>query len=88
MGCRSHGDCHGSTDDDHGVADIIFFAVLVGIGRLVGDGEVTALKAAGISPYRLFIPVLQLAVACTLLTLLMSAWLGSLGDSPVTQGDL
>lgn len=56
-----------------------FFAVLVGIGRLVGDGEVVALKAAGISPYRMSIPVLQLAVVCTLLTLLMSAWLAPLG---------
>ncbi len=56
-----------------------FFAVLVGVGRLVGDCEVVALKAAGISPYRMAIPVLQLAVVCTLLTLLMSAWLAPLG---------
>lgn len=56
-----------------------FFAVLSGLGRLVGDGEVTALQAAGVSPYRLFLPVLQLAVICTLLTLLMSAWLAPLG---------
>lgn len=56
-----------------------FFAVLAGVGRLVGDGEVVALKAAGISPYQLSVPVLRLAVACTLLTLLMSAWLAPLG---------
>jgi lipopolysaccharide export system permease protein len=56
-----------------------FFAVLAGIGRLVGDGEVIALKAAGISPYQMSIPILQLAVVCTLLTLLMSAWLAPWG---------
>lgn len=56
-----------------------FFAVLVGVGRLVGDCEVIALKAAGISPYRMALPVLQLALVCTLLTLLMSAWLAPLG---------
>ncbi len=56
-----------------------FFAVLAGVGRLVGDGEVIALKAAGISPYQMSIPILQLAVACTLLTLLMSAWLAPWG---------
>ncbi|MBN2808445.1 MAG: LptF/LptG family permease [Deltaproteobacteria bacterium] len=62
-----------------------FFAVLAGLGRLVGDAEVIALKAAGISPYRLFLPVLQLAVACTLLTLLMSAWLAPLGMRQLRQ---
>ncbi len=56
-----------------------FFAVLAGVGRLVGDGEVTAMKAAGISPYNMAIPVLQIAVVCTLLTLLMSAWLAPWG---------
>jgi len=38
-----------------------FFAVLAGIGRLVGDGEITALEAAGISPYQILQPILQLA---------------------------
>ena len=56
-----------------------FFAILSGIGRMVGDGEITALQAAGISPYNLAKPVLQLAVVCTLLTLLMSAWLAPWG---------
>ena len=56
-----------------------FLAVLVGVGRLVGDGEVIAMNAAGISPYRLSVPVLQLAVACTLITLLMSIFLAPWG---------
>ncbi|MEA3333499.1 MAG: LPS export ABC transporter permease LptF [Pseudomonadota bacterium] len=56
-----------------------FFAVLVGLGRMVGDGEVVALKAAGVSPYALFKPVFQLALACTFVTMLVSAWLAPWG---------
>ena len=56
-----------------------FFAVLVGVGRMVGDGEVVALKAAGVSPYNLLKPVLQLALVCTFATLLVSAWMAPWG---------
>ena len=62
-----------------------FFAVLVGLGRMVGDGEVVALKAAGVSPYNLLKPVLQLAIACTLAALLVSAWLAPWGMRQVRQ---
>ena len=62
-----------------------FFAVLVGLGRMVGDGEVVALKAAGVSPYNLFKPVLQLALACTFMTMLVSAWLAPWGMRQVRQ---
>ena len=62
-----------------------FFAVLAGVGRLVGDGEVTALQAAGISPYQMLTPILQLAVACTMLTMLMSAWLAPWGIRQVRK---
>ena len=62
-----------------------FFAVLAGIGRLVGDGEVIALQAAGISPYQMLTPVLQLAAVCTLLTMLMSAWLAPWGIRQVRK---
>ncbi len=56
-----------------------FLAVLVGVGRMVGDGEVIAMNAAGISPYRLSVPVLQLSVVCTLITLLTSLFLAPWG---------
>ncbi len=56
-----------------------FFAVLVGVGRLVGDSEVVALTAAGVSPFKIFIPVLQIAIFCTITTLLMSTWLAPFG---------
>ena len=62
-----------------------FFAVLVGLGRMVGDGEVVALKAAGVSPYVMFKPVLQLAVACSIAALLVSAWLAPWGMRQVRQ---
>ncbi len=62
-----------------------FFAVLVSLGRMVGDGEVVALKAAGVSPYTMLKPVLQLAVACTIVTLLVSAWLAPWGMRQVRQ---
>ncbi len=62
-----------------------FFAVLVGLGRMVGDGEIVALKAAGVSPYNLFMPILELAAAVTLLTLLVSAWLAPWGMRQVRQ---
>ncbi|MCD6268921.1 MAG: LptF/LptG family permease, partial [Deltaproteobacteria bacterium] len=62
-----------------------FFAVLAGVGRLVGDGEVTALQAAGISPYQMLTPILQLAIACTMLTMLMSAWLAPWGIRQVRK---
>ncbi len=62
-----------------------FFAVLVGLGRMVGDGEVVALKAAGVSPYAMFKPVLQLAVACSIVALLVSAWLAPWGMRQVRQ---
>ena len=62
-----------------------FFAVLVGLGRMVGDGEIMALKAAGVSPYNLFKPILQLALACTFMTMLVSAWLAPWGMRQVRQ---
>jgi len=62
-----------------------FFAVLAGIGRMVGDGEVIALQAAGISPYQMLTPILQLAAVCTLLTMLMSAWLAPWGIRQVRK---
>ena len=62
-----------------------FFAVLVGLGRMVGDGEVVALKAAGVSPYAMLKPVLQLALICTFMVLLVSAWLAPWGMRQVRQ---
>lgn len=40
-------------------------SVLVGIGRLAAQGEITAFRAAGISPLRLFVPVMVFAAAAS-----------------------
>ncbi len=62
-----------------------FFAVLVGVGRLVGDGEIIALKAAGVSPVRMLPPILKLAVAATLTTMMISVWIAPWGMRQVRR---
>ncbi|MBN2233426.1 MAG: LptF/LptG family permease [Deltaproteobacteria bacterium] len=51
------------------------FAVMIGIGRLGSDGEVTAFKALGIAPRDLLLPVLLLGSVGTLVCLLLELWL-------------
>jgi len=46
----------------------ILFGVLVGMGRLAADSELTAMRAAGISLATLYRPVLRLALTMTLIT--------------------
>ncbi len=56
----------------------LLVAVLLVCGRLAGDLEVAALKAAGVSPLRLFRPFVVTALAATLviawLTLVVAPW--------------
>jgi LPS export ABC transporter permease LptG/LPS export ABC transporter permease LptF len=58
----------------------LLVAVLFVCGRLAGDLEVAALMASGVSPLRLFRPLLAAAVVVTLLiawlTLVVSPWSG------------
>ncbi|MBN2331628.1 MAG: LPS export ABC transporter permease LptF [Deltaproteobacteria bacterium] len=56
-----------------------FFALMVGLGRMGSDGEMTALKALGISPFHLLPPVLTLAVLSTCCVLVLEVWLAPLG---------
>lgn len=51
------------------------FAVMIGIGRLGADGEVTAFKALGIAPRDLLPPVLLVGGVGTLICLLLELWL-------------
>ncbi len=59
----------------------LLVAVLLAGGRLAGDLEITALKASGVSPLRLFRPFLVAALVVTLasatLTLVVSPWANS-----------
>jgi len=56
----------------------LLVAVLLVGGRLAGDFEVTAIRAAGISPLRLFMPFVAFALLVTgfimSLTLLVNPW--------------
>lgn len=49
--------------------------IMLGFGRLSADGEIVALKAGGVGLAAMARPVLLLAAACSLLTLLASLWL-------------
>lgn len=53
----------------------LLMAVLVAFSRLSADSEIIAVKASGISLYRLLPPVVAVAFAAYLLTLVNAAWL-------------
>ncbi len=55
-------------------------AVLVGVGRMASQGEVTALRAAGVGPARLYRPVLAMSALLALLTAGVSHYLVPLGQ--------
>ncbi len=46
----------------------LLIAVLIGLGRLSSDNEITAMKASGISLYQLLLPIVTLCVVATLAT--------------------
>lgn len=52
--------------------------VLIGLGRLSADSEITALNACGIGLRRLLVPVGIVAIGFGTLTLLVTLWLGPL----------
>lgn len=52
-----------------------FFSLMVGLGRMGSDGEITAMKALGISPRDFLPPVLLMAVLCTAVILVLEIWL-------------
>jgi LPS export ABC transporter permease LptF/LPS export ABC transporter permease LptG len=52
--------------------------VLIGLGRLSADSEITALNASGIGLRRLLVPIGMVAIGAALLTLLVTLWLGPL----------
>jgi LPS export ABC transporter permease LptF/LPS export ABC transporter permease LptG len=56
----------------------VLVGVLIALGRLSADSELIAMTALGMGRRRLLVPVGILAVAATLLTFLMTLWLGPL----------
>jgi lipopolysaccharide export system permease protein len=53
----------------------MLLASLLAFGRLSGDGEITALKAAGVSLYRIMAPVIAFAVLVSGVTIALNEWL-------------
>jgi lipopolysaccharide export system permease protein len=64
----------------------LLLAILVTFGRLSSDSEIVALRAAGISLYRLLVPVGAFAVAIALLTLGLSLVARPWGNSLLRNG--
>lgn len=54
----------------------VLVGVLIGLGRLSADSEIVALHALGISLRRLLLPIGLVALACGLLNLVITFWLG------------
>ena len=46
----------------------VLVGILIGLGRMSSDGEITAMRAAGVSSRRLVLPVLAFATLATLVT--------------------
>jgi lipopolysaccharide export system permease protein len=53
----------------------LLFGILLGLTRLSSDQEVLALKASGISPIHILLPVAAIAAIVSLLTLAITTWL-------------
>jgi lipopolysaccharide export system permease protein len=64
----------------------LLLAILVAFGRLSSDSELIALRAAGISLYRLLIPVAGFAVGIAMLTLGLSMYARPWGNSLLRTG--
>ncbi|MGH9680312.1 MAG: LPS export ABC transporter permease LptF, partial [Candidatus Acidiferrales bacterium] len=56
----------------------VLVGVLIALGRLSADSELIAMSALGMGRRRLMVPVGILAVGATLITFLMTLWLGPL----------
>jgi len=50
----------------------LLLAIFLGLGRLSGDHELLALKASGISPTQVLLPIVAVALAVSLITLLLT----------------
>lgn len=52
----------------------LLLGIFVGLGRLSSDQELLALKASGIGPAQILLPIGAVALGASLLTFLMAAW--------------
>jgi len=58
----------------------LLMAVLTALGRLSGDNEITAMKASGINPYGLIVPVMTVSLICYVLTSLVAIYAVPMGN--------
>jgi LPS export ABC transporter permease LptF/LPS export ABC transporter permease LptG len=54
----------------------VLVGVLIGLGRLSADSEIVAMNASGIGLRRLLLPIAAIASGISLLTLVLTLWLG------------
>ncbi len=53
----------------------LLISILIGVGRLSNDNEITVMRSSGISLYQLFLPVLVIALTAGLVTAVMAFFL-------------
>ena len=53
----------------------VLVGILIGLGRMSGDGEITAMRSAGVSSRRVIMPVVALALAGVTVAGAASTWL-------------
>src|SRR4026208_2434471 len=53
----------------------VLVGILIGLGRMSTDGEITAMRAAGVSSRAVILPVLTFALLATVVTGIASLWL-------------
>jgi LPS export ABC transporter permease LptG/LPS export ABC transporter permease LptF len=63
----------------------VLFAVLVAVGRLASDSELIAMRACGISMFRLYRPIVGLSLLLTVVTLALMIWALPAGNRAVQE---
>lgn len=63
----------------------VLVGILIGLGRLAGDGEITAMRAAGIPSTRVIPPVMFFAMLATIVCGCASLWLTPLAMRDMTR---
>lgn len=63
----------------------VLVGILIGLGRLAGDGEIIAMRAAGIPSFRMIPPVMLFASLATVLCIYAYVWLTPRSIGETTQ---
>ncbi len=63
----------------------VLVGILIGLGRLASDGEITAMRAAGIPSFRIIPPVMVFATLATMVCIYAYVWLTPLSIHETAQ---